>query len=213
MAKLKGKARANANRKRRLKSRNDSFLRKKKLLSNLRIWGDPILKIPCENVDESEDVSMIIKELKQILKVSRAGVGLAAPQIGYLKRVVVLCPNRKTNKMIFLMNPEIIETSEEQQMWREGCLSFPDFYTDIERPKEVVVVYVDEEKKFQKQRFTGVESVIVQHEVDHLNGICLVGTAWEKSQEEETGVAETTGAYEIVESEDFKREKDDQEQG
>lgn len=211
MVKLKGKARVNANRKRRLKSKNDFFLRKKKLLSNLRIWRDPILEIPCENVDEPEDVSMIIKELKQILKVSRTGIGLAAPQIGYLKRVVVLCPNRKTNNMISLINPEIIETSEEKQMWREGCLSFPDFYADIERPKEVVVVYVDEEKKPQKQRFTGIESVIVQHEVDHLNGICLVGTSWEKSQEEETAKVEATGTYEVVESEDFKREKDAQE--
>jgi len=211
MAKSKGKARARDNKKKRLQRKNEFFLRRKKLMSLIRKWDDPILKIPCENVDDSEDISPIVRELKQILKLSDSGVGLSASQIGHLKKVVVLCPNRKTNDMKVLVNPEIIEMGEEKQMGREGCLSFPNFYVGVERSKEVVVAYVDEEGKSQKDKFVGFESIIVQHEIDHVNGLCLVGSAWRKTQGEDEET-ETSGAYEVVESEDFKRERDVQEQ-
>lgn len=201
MTKLKGKARARANRKKTLKRRNDLFEKRKNLLSKIRKWEDPVLKQECEIVNEDEDITNIIKELKAILSVSTNGVGLTASQIGYAKNIVAIRNNRQTNNIKIYINLDILERSEEKKMGREGCLSFPGIYIDIERNEKITVSYLDENREGKKEEFSGTDAVIFQHEYDHVLGDCRLYDAWKKSQEE------VGSGYEYVESEDLKREK------
>ena len=83
----------------------------------------------------------------------------------------------------FLVNPEIIEISEEKQSGQEGCLSYPKTFVDIIRHKEITVQYQDETLRVQKQKLTDLPARIVQHEVEHLEGVCRVGDVWRRENE------------------------------
>lgn len=187
----KGKTRAKTNRKNRNKSKNEYFLRRKKMLSKLRKWEDPILSQKCSLVGEQEDVTQIIKELKAVLVFSDNGVGIAASQIGYTKSIIAIRPNRKSGIIYILINPEIIEKSEEKITWKEGCLSYPDFFAPVERHKVISVSFLDENKSKVVKQYREIESIVIQHEVDHTVGICHVGEAWRKQQDDEVVEAKT----------------------
>jgi len=101
------------------------------------------------------------------------GIGLAAPQIGVLRRVVVMdCvkdPEAPRQPMI-LFDPEIVWSSEARSTYEEGCLSIPEHYAEVERPAEVEVRWTDETGAPRQERFAGLWATCVQHEIDHLNG-------------------------------------------
>ena len=105
------------------------------------------------------------------------GVGLAANQVGILKQIVTInFEDKENNKKInyILFNPSIIKYSKEKIIMEEGCLSLPEQYADIERPKKILIEYIDQnEKKIQKE-VDGYESRILQHEIDHLSGKLFV---------------------------------------
>jgi peptide deformylase len=103
------------------------------------------------------------------------GIGLAAPQIGTLLRLVVmdLAPNQ-TPAPIVLINPEIIAASDEKATREEGCLSLPDQYADVTRPAWVKVKFLDEHGAKQEIEGEGLLAACLQHEIDHLNGILFV---------------------------------------
>ena len=105
------------------------------------------------------------------------GVGLAANQIGILKQIVTINfedkeNNKKANYILF--NPSIIQYSEETTVMEEGCLSLPEQYADVERPKEIMLEYMDENEKMIKKQIDGYEARILQHEIDHLSGKLFV---------------------------------------
>ena len=105
------------------------------------------------------------------------GVGLAANQLGILKQIVTINfedkeNNKKANYILF--NPEIIKYSEETIVMEEGCLSLPDQYADVVRPKEIILEYIDENEKTIKKQIDGYEARILQHEIDHLSGKLFV---------------------------------------
>ena len=104
------------------------------------------------------------------------GIGLAAPQVGILKRLIVMdCSNKNDkNKPIKFINPEILEFSEAMSEFEEGCLSLPTQFARVERPEMIVVKYVDEQGKNKKKTFYGLEATCLQHEIDHLNGKLFV---------------------------------------
>ncbi len=203
MAKLKGKARARASRKKILKRRNSHFSRRKELLSLIRKWDDPILKQVCDDVGPDEDISGIVKELKQVLRATDNGLGISASQIGYAKRVFASMPKGPGGDISIMINSKLIEESEERATFREGCLSYPGFYTPIERPIEVTFRYEDEDRKFYTRKFKAMAARVALHEHDHTYGICFVGEQYYKKDEED----ESQSSYEVVESEDLKREK------
>ncbi len=207
MTRLKGKARAKANKKKRLKSKNDYYVKKKKLLSKIRKWDDPILEKASESLSVFDDVSEIIKELKDTLAATDNGLGIAASQIGYLKKIFVIRPDMKSGEMKVFINSNIIEEGEKRSVFNEGCLSYPDFYVSIDRPSEITLSYEDESRKFKKATFKDMVARIIFHEHDHTQGVCLVAEEWKKKDE----VEETSSSYEIVESEDLKREKAEKE--
>jgi len=101
------------------------------------------------------------------------GIGLAAPQIGVLDRIIVMdCvkdEDAAPNPMV-LINPEIIAASDETNVYEEGCLSIPDQFAEVTRPKQVQVRWMDLKGSEQTQEFDGLWSTCVQHEIDHLNG-------------------------------------------
>lgn len=101
------------------------------------------------------------------------GIGLAAPQVGILQRLIVMdCIKEEdaTPEPMALFNPEVTWTSDEVNVYEEGCLSIPEQYGEVERPAEVRVKWLDVDGKEQEEQFDGLWATCVQHEIDHLNG-------------------------------------------
>ena len=129
-------------------------------------------KIQSVGVKEKE----IAKKMMQIM-IKAPGVGLAANQIGILKQIVtIFFVDQETKKEIqyILFNPNIISYSQEKIVMEEGCLSLPEQFAEIERPKSIIVEYLDENNKQITKEVSGVESRILQHEIDHLSGKLFV---------------------------------------
>ena len=104
----------------------------------------------------------------------RGGIGLAAVQVGVHKRVVVMdLQESEDSKPLYIINPEIIESSEELSPFEEGCLSFPNQKSEVIRPAFVKVKYIDENKEEQIMEASGLKAVCIQHEIDHLDGVCF----------------------------------------
>lgn len=101
------------------------------------------------------------------------GVGLAANQVGLDKQIFVMQCTQDKEPYVFI-NPVIIEHSNENSSYQEGCLSFPNLYIDLERSKSVTLKWLDLNGQEKKEQFSGLEAVCVQHELDHLNGIVFV---------------------------------------
>ena len=104
------------------------------------------------------------------------GIGLSATQIGLSKRLVVIDCSSSDNKKkpIKFINPEVIELSNSNIEFQEGCLSLPDQYANVIRPNFVIVKYRDIKGKLHKNKFEGLEGTCIQHEIDHLNGKLFV---------------------------------------
>ena len=104
------------------------------------------------------------------------GIGLAAPQVGILRRLIVMDPSRdeEPKQPLIMVNPVIIERGTEMREHEEGCLSIPEFTAEIERPATTRVVYIDESGKTQEKTLEGIWSTLVQHEIDHLNGVLFI---------------------------------------
>ena len=101
------------------------------------------------------------------------GIGLAAPQIGVLQRVIVMdCAKKEDEEPdpIVMVNPLIKASSEEKNVYEEGCLSIPEHFAEVTRPELVQVEWIDLDGKEHSKEFNGLKSTCVQHEIDHLNG-------------------------------------------
>ncbi len=140
--------------------------------AKLRLYPDPILKAVCEPVGDDEDVSGIIRDMMYILTNSKTGVGLAAPQAGHTKRIIIISFAGFFKTMI---NPRIIEHSSGTIVRNEGCLSYPGIYKDIERHVWIHLQYDDEDGRPQPGMVYDFDARIIQHEIDHLNGKCKIG--------------------------------------
>jgi len=104
------------------------------------------------------------------------GIGLAAPQIGVQKRVIVVdaAKEEEESSPLRLANPEIIEVSDDDLAHEEGCLSLPEQYSEVIRPDRVRVRYLDHENEIREMDAEGILAVCIQHEIDHLDGILFV---------------------------------------
>ena len=133
----------------------------------------PILRQKAKDIKEikEEDIS-IAKEMMKIMN-NAPGVGLAANQIGVLKKIITVNiqdeENNQNNQYI-LFNPRINSYSKKTNIMEEGCLSIPEQFAEIERSEEITIEYTNEKKKIVKKRAKGIESRVLQHEVDHLSG-------------------------------------------
>lgn len=139
-------------------------------IRNIRTEGDPILrKISREVPSVTDRIKVLLDDMGETMY-SADGVGLAAPQVGILKRIIVVDPHDEKTGLVKLINPEIIEADGEQ-IGVEGCLSIPDFNATVKRPEHVKVKYMDEEGNEQIWDAHDFPAVILSHEIDHLNGI------------------------------------------
>lgn len=125
--------------------------------------------------DINDDTRKILDDMVATMY-HNEGIGLAAVQVGVMKRMLVLDVAQKNNRnepMKFI-NPEIIWSSEEQSPYDEGCLSFPEQIATIYRPAEIKIEYYDENASKQQLHADGLLATCLQHEIDHLDGICFV---------------------------------------
>jgi peptide deformylase len=142
-------------------------------LRDILIHPDPRLKKVCAPV-ETVDASLrrLADDMLETM-LDAPGIGLAAPQVGVLQRLLVMDCSAKENTEpapMVLFNPEILWLSEELNTYEEGCLSIPEQFEDVTRPAEVSVRWLNLDGEVQEQKFTGLWATCVQHEIDHLNG-------------------------------------------
>jgi peptide deformylase len=140
------------------------------------ILPHPMLKTKAKPVESVDDGIRRLMDDMLATMYAAPGIGLAANQVGELKRVIVLDVARSDEKPtpICLANPEIIWKSDETSTYNEGCLSLPEQYADVERPSEVKVRYLDRDGKRQEIRAEGLFATCLQHEIDHLNGVLFI---------------------------------------
>jgi peptide deformylase len=131
---------------------------------------------------KSEPVKAVDKPLKALIDdmfetmYDAPGIGLAAIQIGVPKRVITMDLAKKdepAQPQVFI-NPEVIWHSDEKATYEEGCLSIPEYYEEVERPKSVRVKYLDRDGKPQEIEATGLLATCLQHEIDHINGVLFI---------------------------------------
>ena len=139
-------------------------------------YNDPVLRKKGEPVKAFDASISLLSDQMVATMHTASGIGLAAPQVGSLKRVVVLDIDREETKTgpLFMANPEIVEASDEDVIYEEGCLSVPDHYSDVARPAKVKVRYLDRDSKTQELACEGLLATCVQHEIDHLDGILFI---------------------------------------
>jgi peptide deformylase len=145
------------------------------MVREILIWPDPILKQKAKPVAKVDDaVRALVKDMFETMYAAD-GVGLAAPQVGILQRVIVLdaTPRQPESKPLAMINPEIIAT-EGELTYTEGCLSIPGEAEDVDRAAIVTVKFLDVEGQEQTLKCDGLLAVAVQHETDHLNGTVFV---------------------------------------
>ena len=129
---------------------------------------------PIQDDEFGDELESLLSNMA-VTMYSHKGVGLAGNQVGILKRILVADVGEKYGtSLVKMVNPEIIETSEVIAHIDEGCLSLPGFYFRTGRPDDIIVDYVDAHGEGKRHRFRGVPALIIQHEVDHLNGITLL---------------------------------------
>jgi peptide deformylase len=142
-------------------------------LTHIRRFGDPVLKSRASDVDRFDEALRDQVEHMAGLMHDALGIGLAAPQIGISQQLLVYRVGPE-GPVIALVNPEIEWQSSETEEFEEGCLSIPGVLVDVERPVHVRVRARDESGEEQLVEASGLEARVIQHEVDHLNGVLIL---------------------------------------
>ena len=140
----------------------------------VRILGDPVLRQRANEVAEVSEVTrQLIRDMFETMY-AEEGVGLAAPQVGISERVIVVDPQQDDLPAFALINPEILEASKETEKGEEGCLSIPGLRELVERSQRVVVRGLTPEGEARQLDLEGLPARIIQHEVDHLDGVLFI---------------------------------------
>ena len=140
---------------------------------NILHFPDPKLRqkaVPVTEVDDA--IRTLVDDMFETMYAA-PGIGLAAVQVGVLKRVIVIDISEDKNQPTCFINPEIVERSGDEKM-EEGCLSVPGIYEPVSRAKDISVHYLDREGNAQELTVNGLLAVCIQHEMDHLDGKLFV---------------------------------------
>lgn len=148
----------------------------------LRTVSEPIKVI-------DKETKKLVADMEETLRSIDIGIGLAAPQIGAHKRVILITMYQKVpgekeprERLLVMLNPVITQFSMETVVMEEGCLSLPDYYADVERPEKIVVEFLDMKGAKQKLALDGMHAREVQHEIDHLDGILFSDKVLKKKE-------------------------------
>ena len=143
-------------------------------LRNIIEEGDPILRKHCREVDEvNERIQMILDDMVETMRDAN-GVGLAAPQVGIMRRMFVAEP--EPERVYYFVDPEMV-TLEGEQESDEGCLSVPGMVGTVKRPEKIVIKGKDRYGKEKEFTFEGFDAIVMCHEFDHLEGIIYTDKA------------------------------------
>ena len=140
------------------------------------ILPDQRLRQVCDPIEKIDDSIKVLAADMLETMYDAPGIGLAAPQVGEMKRIVVmdLAKEGETPEPLVMINPEILKYSEETTVTEEGCLSIPELYYEVERPAEVTVRYTDLEGNTVEKDATDRLAICIQHELDHLDGVLYI---------------------------------------
>jgi peptide deformylase len=143
----------------------------------LRQISVPVRKVDKETVKLIQNMTVTMDE--------NSGCGLAAPQVGVLKRVIVVLLNQQTDQEVVLamINPEIIFQSKQTYIDTEGCLSVPGYFDEVSRYENIIVKFWDKKGREQTLKLADLNARVVQHEIDHLNGVLFVDKVVAKAEE------------------------------
>lgn len=147
-------------------------------MREILILPDPVLRKVSAPVGAVDDrVRALAKDMLDTMYAA-PGIGLAAPQIGVLERVVV-CDveqgeNQEPGRPMILINPEVVKASEEVSIYEEGCLSIPEYNEPVTRPEAVTVAFINADGEREEVEADGLLATCLQHEIDHLNGVLFI---------------------------------------
>ena len=151
---------------------------------NVILYPDKTLKMKSEPISEiTDEVRTTLKEMFETMT-AKNGVGLAGPQVGVLKRLIVI--HIPETEPLYMINPKIIARSDEYILFNEGCLSLPDVYADVTRNSEIDFQYTNINGELITRHASEVLSVCVQHELDHLDGKLYIDRLSKKKRSEVT---------------------------
>lgn len=147
------------------------------IAKSIQFYGSIVLRIPATPVEKvNDETRLLIKEMSRIMRTFGAA-GLAANQVGIIKRVILI--DRQSGgydgpDYLAMVNPEILQESDEKETRAEGCLSIPTAWIQITRNKNTRVKYLDEQGKEQILDAEGLTARVIQHEIDHLNAKLII---------------------------------------
>lgn len=137
---------------------------------------DPILRQKAQPFERVDDETRRLAADMLETMYDAPGIGLAAPQIAVSRRLIVMdiARDEEPKSPIVMFNPEIVSLGDEPRVHEEGCLSIPDIFAEVERPAFCRVRYIDEAGMAQETDCTGILATVVQHEIDHLDGVLFI---------------------------------------
>jgi peptide deformylase len=155
-------------------------------LAQIRQYPDAALRMEARPVVEFDDELRSLVERMKLLMVDANGIGLAATQVGVLRRVFVF--QRAEDEVAAIANPEIVERSEETEVSDEGCLSIQGITVPVERAFEVTIVGKDENGNDVRYELDDYSARCVQHETDHLDGVLMIDRTTPEARREALGI-------------------------
>jgi len=137
---------------------------------------DPRLKQKAKSVEKVDDAIRRLMDDMLETMYAAPGIGLAAPQVGVLQRVLVIdiAKEGEPRAPLRMANPELVWVSEEDSTYEEGCLSVPDHYAEVVRPAHIRVRFLDHQNEIREMAADGLLATVIQHEIDHLDGILFI---------------------------------------
>jgi peptide deformylase len=161
--------------------------RRRSALLQIRQFGDPVLRLEAKEVEAFDgDLERLVERMKHLM-VDANGVGLAATQIGILRRVFVMQPDPEEDP-VALVNARIVDRSDETEIDEEGCLSLQGVIVPVERSAELTLEALDERGQDVRLELLGRSSRVVQHELDHLDGMLILDRTTPEARREAMAV-------------------------
>ena len=142
----------------------------------IQVVPNPVLRKVADPVETiTDETRQLLDDMAQTMY-EAPGIGLAGPQIGELKRLIVMDCSRddEVSELWQMVNPEITQFSEESALLEEGCLSIPGHNAEVTRPIWVELRFLDKKGKEQQIKAEGLLAACIQHEIDHLNGVLFI---------------------------------------
>jgi peptide deformylase len=155
-------------------------------LAQIRQYPDPVLKLAAREIEAfDDDLLRLVDRMKRLMQ-DAYGVGLAGNQVGMLRRLFVF--QRDEDEVLALVNPRIVERSDESESGEEGCLSIQGIRVPVERSLEITVEAKDEEGRDLRLELEGLTARVVQHEIDHLDGTLILDRTDDESRRQALGI-------------------------